>query len=48
MIDYLHDNPVRKELVLRARDWKWSSAAWYADLSAVPLIPDRIPPDWLE
>lgn len=48
MIDYLHDNPVRKELVLRARDWRWSSAAWSDDLTPVPLIPDRIPPDWLE
>ncbi len=48
MIDYLHNNPLRNELVLRARDWKWSSAAWYVDLTAVPLIPDRIPPDWLE
>lgn len=48
MIDYLHENPVRKGLVVRARDWKWSSAAWYVDLSQVPLIPDRIPFDWLE
>jgi putative transposase len=47
MIDYLHDNPVRKELVVRARDWFWSSAAWYDDLSEVPLTPDRIPADWL-
>ena len=48
MMDYLHNNPVRKQWVLRARDWRWSSAAWYDDLSAVPLIPDRIPFDWLE
>jgi putative transposase len=48
MIDYLHENPVRKQWVLRARDWRWSSAAWYDDLSAVPLIPNRIPYDWLE
>ncbi len=48
MIEYLHNNPVRKELVVRGRDWRWSSAAWYDDLSNVPLIPDRIPSDWLE
>lgn len=47
MIDYLHENPVRKGLVLRGREWKWSSAAWYVDLMPVPLIPDRIPPEWL-
>ena len=47
MIDYLHANPVRKQLVVRPRDWKWSSAAWYDDLTAVPLAVDPIPPDWL-
>jgi REP element-mobilizing transposase RayT len=29
-LDYLHDNPCRKGLVLRPQDWRWSSAAWYA------------------
>ena len=47
MIDYIHENPVRRGLVTRAIDWKWSSAAWYADQSIVPLVPDRIPPEWL-
>jgi putative transposase len=28
-IDYFHANPVRAGLVMRARDWKWSSARWY-------------------
>lgn len=28
-IDYIHQNPVRRSLVKRAIDWKWSSAAWY-------------------
>ena len=28
-IDYLHMNPVRRGLVIRAIDWKWSSARWY-------------------
>ena len=28
-IDYIHQNPVRRGLVKRATDWKWSSASWY-------------------
>ncbi len=28
-IDYVHNNPVRRGLVTRAVDWKWSSARWY-------------------
>jgi putative transposase len=28
-IDYIHMNPVRRGLVNRAVDWKWSSANWY-------------------
>ncbi len=28
-IDYIHRNPVRRRLVTRAIDWKWSSASWY-------------------
>jgi hypothetical protein len=28
MIDYVHANPVRKGLVVRPADWKWSSAGW--------------------
>jgi len=48
MIDYIHANPVRKQLVERPRDWKWSSAAWYDDMTEVPLSVDPIPPDWLD
>ncbi len=47
MIDYIHANPVRKQFVERPRDWKWSSAAWYDDLSPSPLAVDPIPSDWL-
>jgi putative transposase len=48
MIDYLHCNPVRKGLVVRARDWGWSSAAWYEGLqNDAPITIDRIPHDWL-
>jgi putative transposase len=28
-IKYIHMNPVRRGLVKRAIDWKWSSASWY-------------------
>jgi putative transposase len=28
-IDYFHLNPVRRRLVKRAIDWRWSSASWY-------------------
>ncbi len=28
-VDYIHLNPVRRGLVARAVDWKWSSARWY-------------------
>ncbi len=28
-IEYLHMNPVRRGMVPRAVDWKWSSASWY-------------------
>ena len=29
MIEYIHHNPVRRGLVEKAVDWKWSSAGWY-------------------
>lgn len=28
-LDYLHDNPRRKGLVVRAADWRFSSARWH-------------------
>jgi putative transposase len=28
-IEYIHLNPVRRGLVSRAADWKWSSCRWY-------------------
>ena len=29
VIEYIHMNPMRRGLVKRAVDWKWSSASWY-------------------
>jgi len=48
MIDYVHMNPVRKGLVDRAADWKWSSAGWFEGKPLNDLQPDPIPWDWLE
>jgi putative transposase len=46
MVEYLHLNPVRRGLVLRAADWKWSSAtAFEGGCSPIPL--DPIPWEWL-
>ena len=36
-IDYLHANPVRRDLCKRPEDWYWSSAADYADVRTGPL-----------
>jgi len=30
-IEYIHTNPVRRELVNDPLDWKWSSAHWYSE-----------------
>jgi putative transposase len=43
-IEYIHMNPVRRGLVIRAIDWKWSSASWYLldpprqQLAGLPFI----------
>ena len=49
VIDYIHENPVRRGLVDRIEDWRWSSAAWYVSrregnvpTSDVPIVPDPI------
>ena len=40
MIGYIHANPMRRGLVAKAEDWKWSSAGWQADKNS--LRPDPI------
>ncbi len=47
MIDYIHMNPVRRKLVERPTDWRWSSAAWYVGIGDSPIPIDPIPPEWL-
>ena len=39
-INYLHENPVRRGLVLRPQDWLWSSARYYAERMDGVLKPD--------
>jgi putative transposase len=40
MIEYIHNNPVRRGLVSRPEDWKWSSAGWHEGKNS--LRPDPI------
>jgi hypothetical protein len=42
MIEYIHANPVRRGLVKRAGDWKWSSAGWFEGKNS--LRPDQVDP----
>ena len=42
-LTYIHLNPVRRGLVERAVDWKWSSARWYANKQSV-----GVPIEWIE
>ena len=46
MIDYIHMNPVRRGLAVRARDWKWSSAAWFEGNGESPVPLGKIPLEW--
>jgi putative transposase len=41
VIDYIHNNPVRRGLVARPEDWEWSSARWYAGIRPVALEINR-------
>lgn len=47
-IDYVHANPIRRGLVARPADWRWSSAGWFEGDSCSCLVPDRLPPEWSE
>jgi hypothetical protein len=46
VFESLHLTPVRRGWVARARDGRWSSAAWFAGLEGNVLVPDLIPPEW--
>jgi putative transposase len=51
-IDYLHHNPVRRGLVPKAVDWKWSSARFYLldppqQYSGLPIV-HSLPAEFLD
>ncbi len=48
MIEYIHNNLVRRGLVDRATDWEWSSARWYAEMLLVRIQMDRTLPMLIE
>lgn len=39
-IDYIHENPIRRELCQKVVDWKWSSARYYLNEPAKQQEPD--------
>ena len=41
MVEYIHNNPVRRELVNDPSDWRWSSNQWYDGRRDVPLQMDE-------
>ena len=43
MIEYIHNNPVRRGLVEKATDWIWSSARFYGGDRRVPILMDPLP-----
>ena len=43
MIEYIHNNPVRRGLVEKATDWIWSSARFYSGEVGVPIEMDALP-----
>jgi putative transposase len=45
-LNYLHENPCRKGLVLRAQDWRYSSAAYYISDGNVSVGVPISPIDW--
>jgi len=45
VVEYIHNNPVRRGLADYPTDWEWSSARWYAGDENVRLEMDDRPPD---
>lgn len=44
-IDYIHNNPVKRGLCQKAREWRWSSARFYESDGTFldPLLPELTP-----
>ena len=45
-LNYIHENPVRRGLVTKAADWRWSSAGWFAGAPPNDLPIEPLPPEW--
>jgi len=43
VVDYVHNNPVRRRLVQNPTDWVWSSARFWAGMDQLVLRMDPIP-----
>jgi putative transposase len=43
MIEYIHNNPVRRGLCAHPSDWIWSSARFHAGERSVPILMDDLP-----
>ncbi len=41
-INYIHTNPIRRNLVNQPEEWKWSSARWYAGIKEELLRIDEL------
>lgn len=41
-LEYMHENPVKRKLVLRAKDWPWSSWSHYAKQERGLITIDRL------
>ena len=41
MVDYIHNNPVRKQLVETPADWEWSSAREWMEIGSGPISIDK-------
>jgi REP element-mobilizing transposase RayT len=40
-MEYIHRNPLEKQLVNKAEEWQWSSAAFYARQGTAPIPVDQ-------
>ena len=47
-IDYIHNNPVARDLCKRPEEYRWSSAAWYMGCRDTPIAIDPMPLRWLD
>jgi hypothetical protein len=46
MIDFIHGNPVRRQLVEKPEDWIWSSASWMEGKNSLRRDPVEFGGPW--